>query len=272
MHQGRVLIIAGSDSGGGAGIQADTKTVTALGGYAATAVTAITVQDTLGVHGVEPVSNTALKQQIDVVLDDIGADCLKIGMIGSQEAGEIISEALERHPTIPVVLDPVLVATSGDALGDDSVAALLKDRLLSMASVVTPNVPELEALAGRTVTSEGDLEDAARVLIASGARAVLAKGGHLDGEEVVDLLVTEETVHRFTHPRLKTRHTHGTGCTLASAVATGLAQGMDLAGATDRATRYVEAAIRHAPGFGAGHGPLRHALRMTPDGAFTPIA
>ena len=272
MHQGRVLIIAGSDSGGGAGIQADIKTVTALGGYAATAVTAITVQDTLGVHGVEPVSDAVLMQQIDVVLNDIGADCLKIGMIGSPKAGEIIAEALGRHPAIPVVLDPVLVATSGDALGDDGVAALLKNRLLSLASVVTPNVPELQALAGRSVTSEGALEEAARVLMDSGAKAVLAKGGHLDGEEVVDLLVTEDNVHRFAHERLMTRHTHGTGCTLASAVATGLAQGMGLTEATDRATRYVEAAIRHAPGFGAGHGPLRHALQMDAGGTFTPIA
>ncbi|MEM0929655.1 MAG: bifunctional hydroxymethylpyrimidine kinase/phosphomethylpyrimidine kinase [Pseudomonadota bacterium] len=268
----RVLIIAGSDSGGGAGIQADIKTVTALGGFAATAVTAITVQDTRGVHAVEAVADDIIRQQIDVVIGDIGTDCIKIGMIGSRGAGEVIVAALRRHPGVPVVLDPVLVATSGDALGDTGVADLLKTELLPLASVVTPNVPELEALTGVPIANERALAAGAEALIRSGARAVLAKGGHLEGPTITDLLVTEDEAVRIEHERLETRHTHGTGCTLASAVAAGLAQGMDLAAATERATRYVEAAIRYAPGLGKGHGPLCHALRSDEDGSFRPIA
>ncbi|MEO1042491.1 MAG: bifunctional hydroxymethylpyrimidine kinase/phosphomethylpyrimidine kinase [Pseudomonadota bacterium] len=272
MSQGRVLIIAGSDSGGGAGIQADIKTVNALGGYAATAVTAITVQDTKGVHAVAAVPDDIIRQQIDVVLADIGADCIKIGMIGSLGAGEVIVQALANAPDIPVVLDPVLVATSGDSLGDSDVAALLKAELLPRAAVVTPNVPELEALSGTAIVDAQGLADAAGVLVTAGARAVLAKGGHLAGTTVTDLLVTEDSAEPFNHQRQKTRHTHGTGCTLASAVATGLAQGMDLPAATERAVNYVEAAILHAPGLGAGHGPLCHALTKDETGQFKPIA
>ncbi|MEO1656160.1 MAG: bifunctional hydroxymethylpyrimidine kinase/phosphomethylpyrimidine kinase [Pseudomonadota bacterium] len=272
MTKGRVLIIAGSDSGGGAGIQADIKTVTALGGFAATAVTAITVQDTTGVHAVEPVSDAVVRQQIDVVLEDIGADCIKIGMIGGRRAGEVIADTLRRHAGIPVVLDPVLVATSGDALGDGSVASLIRDDLLSRATVITPNVPEMEVLTGIQVLSEQDLVEGGKALIAAGAQAVLAKGGHLEGATLIDYLITDQDVRAFSHDRLDTRHTHGTGCTLASAVATGLAQGMALEQATERAVRYVEAAIRYAPGFGAGHGPLRHALTDDGAGGFKPIS
>ncbi|MEM7739649.1 MAG: bifunctional hydroxymethylpyrimidine kinase/phosphomethylpyrimidine kinase [Pseudomonadota bacterium] len=272
MTQGRVLIIAGSDSGGGAGIQADIKTVTALGGYAATAVTAITVQDTNGVHAVDAVSDDTIRQQIDVVIGDIGADCIKIGMIGTRRAGEAIARALKGWPSIPVVLDPVLVATSGDSLGDSDVADLLKAKLIPRAAVVSPNVPELEALSGETITNEAGLANAARALLKAGAHAVLAKGGHLAGPTVTDFLITAAETVPFTHERLDTRHTHGTGCTLASAVAAGLAQGMDLYDATERAIHYVEAAIRFAPGFGTGHGPLCHALTRDGSNTFKPIS
>ena len=261
---GRVLIVAGSDSGGGAGIQADLKTCTALGAYAATAVTAVTVQDTRAVHAVHAVPPDVIAAQIRVVLDDLGADVVKLGMIGSEAAGEAILSALPDD--VPLVLDPVLVATSGDALGDGAVAALLRERLVPRAAVVTPNAPELAALTGEHVADEMSLKRAAEALLAHGAGAVLAKGGHLTSETVVDLLVTEGGTTRLAHPRLDTRSTHGTGCTLASAVAASLAQGLPLDAAARRAVAYVAAAIASAPDLGRGHGPLNHALAEGPDG------
>jgi hydroxymethylpyrimidine/phosphomethylpyrimidine kinase len=268
--KGRVLIIAGSDSGGGAGLQADIKTVTALGGFAMTAVTALTVQDTKAVHEVIPVEPDIIRRQIETVLADLGADAVKIGMIGTVAAGRAILEGLEGFSG-PIVLDPVLVATSGDRLGDDSVARWLADQMLPRATVVTPNVPELAALSGKLVGTEAEMVTAAHALAGHAGAAVLAKGGHLETEEIVDLLVTEggEPV-AIRHERLASRHTHGTGCTLASAVATGLAQRLDLEAACRRAVDYVTAAIRHAPGFGGGHGPLNHALRAGAQG-FVPI-
>ncbi|NNU17333.1 bifunctional hydroxymethylpyrimidine kinase/phosphomethylpyrimidine kinase [Parvularcula sp. ZS-1/3] len=254
--KGRVLIIAGSDSGGGAGIQADIKTVTALGGYAATAVTAITVQDTKGVHAVHPVPDEIIREQIRVVLEDIGADCIKIGMIGSAGSGRAILNALKPWPDIPLVLDPVLVATSGDSLGDSDVAELLRTEFLGRASVVTPNLPELEALTGQNAMQ--DPVGAARSLIGMGAKAVLAKGGHGEGDLLLDQLVTAEQVYRYENPRIETRHTHGTGCSLASALATGIAQGLTLPEACERAVAAVHAAIAAAPGLGQGHGPIGH--------------
>nr|WP_246408850.1 bifunctional hydroxymethylpyrimidine kinase/phosphomethylpyrimidine kinase [Parvularcula dongshanensis] len=258
------MIVAGSDSGGGAGIQADIKTCTALGAYAATAVTAITVQDTRAVHAVHPVPPDVIAAQIRVVLDDIGADCIKIGMIGSAGAGEAILSALPDG--VPVVLDPVLVATSGDALGDGEVAALIRDRLIPRSAVVTPNLPELAALSGLTVDDEPAMRRAAQALLASGAGAVLAKGGHMDGDEVVDLLLGQSDETAIRHPRLASNDTHGTGCTLASALAASVAQGLPLETAARRAVAYTAAAIEHAPGLGRGHGPLNHALRETPEG------
>ena len=268
--KGRVLIIAGSDSGGGAGIQADIKTVTALGGYAATAVTAITVQDTSGVHGVHPVSNDAIADQIGVVLDDIGADAIKIGMIGTKGAGDAILSALEPWPDIPLVLDPVLVATSGHALGDDEVAALIREKFLERTTILTPNVPEAAALSGRPVENEDDLAEACAELQKLGARGIMAKAGHFTGDPVTDFYVEGSEVHPFPHRRLDSTNTHGTGCTLASAIAAGLAQGMAAPEACRRAVAYVVAAIEHAPGLGKGHGPLNHALRERPDGSYDP--
>ena len=266
---GRVLIVAGSDSGGGAGLQADLKTCTALGAYAMTAVTAITVQDTERVHAVHPVPPGVIAHQMRVVLADIGADAVKLGMIGTRAAGEAVLSALPEG--VPLVLDPVLIATSGDALGDGEVARLIRDRLVPRAAVVTPNAPELSALTGLAVTDETSMRTAAEALLAAGAGAVLAKGGHLPGETVTDLLVTAEGAARIAHPRLATTSTHGTGCTLASALAASLAQGMTLEAAARRAVAYTAAAIEYAPGLGGGHGPLNHAL-VEGHGAFVPVA
>lgn len=257
----RVLIIAGSDSGGGAGIQADIKTVTMLGGYAMTAVTAVTVQNTLGVSAIHPVPPGIVSAQIRAVLDDIGADCIKIGMLGDAETIVAVAQALD-GVTVPILVDPVMVAKGGAALlAPDAVEALVR-LLLPKARLVTPNVPELEALVGSEIADEADLLLAAQELLGLGPAAVLAKGGHLEGDTVVDWLVTHNAQQRFESPRLETRHTHGTGCTLASAVATGLAAGLPLAEAVAKARAYVQAALRAAPGLGAGHGPLGHNFAL----------
>lgn len=253
----RVLIVAGSDSGGGAGIQADIKTVTMLGGYAATAVTAITVQNTLGVSKIVPVAPDIVVAQMRAVLDDIGADVIKLGMLGDAATIAAVAEVL-RDLRVPVVLDPVMVAKGGAALlEDDAVEAMLR-LLVPLATVVTPNTPELAALTQSEIDDEGDVVLAAQELLDAGARAVLAKGGHLPGDTIADWLVTPNLQQRFTSPRIDTLHTHGTGCTLASALATLMAQGQALPEAVAAARDYVDAAIRAAPGFGAGHGPLRH--------------
>jgi hydroxymethylpyrimidine/phosphomethylpyrimidine kinase len=263
--KGRVLIVAGSDSGGGAGIQADIKTVTALGGYAATAVTALTAQDTTGVHGVFPVPVDFIRQQMQVVLGDIGADCIKTGMLHSAEVIEAVTDVIETHGAgIPLVVDPVMVAKGGAALLDPDATATLKSRILKAATVITPNLPEAEALTGLTIGSLDDMKRAATVLLALGARAVVLKGGHLPGAELHDVLATADGFEVFSAPRLDTTQTHGTGCTLASALATGLAQGMALRDSLARAQAYVHEAIRNAPGFGAGHGPIDHGHTVRP--------
>jgi len=257
--QGRVLIIAGSDSGGGAGIQADIKTVTALGGYAMTAITALTAQNTLGVEAIHDVPADFVSRQIRMVLDDIGADVIKIGMLGNARVIEAVAEALgEWAVGIPVVLDPVMVAKGGAALLENSAEAALRDRLVGKAALLTPNVPEAEALTGEGISGPDDLERLGRQLLDMGAGAVLMKGGHMAGETLTDVLVTPAGVERYSAPRIDTPHTHGTGCTMASACATGLAQGLDLAAAVGRAHAYVAEAIRTAPGYGHGHGPLNH--------------
>ncbi|HNS87062.1 MAG TPA: bifunctional hydroxymethylpyrimidine kinase/phosphomethylpyrimidine kinase [Parvularculaceae bacterium] len=264
--QGRVLTIAGSDPSGGAGVQADIKTVTALGGYAAAAITALTVQNTKGVTGVHPVAPDVIRAQIIAVLEDIGADAIKIGMIGERAAGVAIADALvEFAATIPVILDPVLVATSGDALAGDDMPALLLERLVPIAAVVTPNAEEAAVLAGFDVASSLELVAAGQALIRRGATAALVKGGHLDGDDIEDALVTLDGARLFRHPRIETTSTHGTGCALASAVATGLAQGAPLAAAVKRAIDYVHEAIKTAPGFGQGAGPLNHAWPLERD-------
>lgn len=264
--KGRVLICAGSDSGGGAGIQADIKAVTALGGFAMTAITALTAQDTLGVHGVMGVPPDFIRRQIAVVLDDLGADALKTGMLHDSPTIEAVCDELAaRAPGLPLVVDPVMVAKGGARLLAADAVETLKRRLLPLAAILTPNLPEAEVLAGMEIASEAEMRHAAEALLTLGVPAVLLKGGHLPGPIVVDLLATPEGVTRFEDPRVETRHTHGTGCTLASAIATGLAQGMALEAAVARARRYVRAALRAAPGFGRGHGPLGHAVTCDPD-------
>jgi hydroxymethylpyrimidine/phosphomethylpyrimidine kinase len=262
MH-GRVLIIAGSDSGGGAGIQADIKTVTALGAYAATAITALTAQNTLGVHGVMAVPAEFIRRQIEVVMSDIGADVVKIGMLGDAATIEIVSDALAAYaPDVPVVLDPVMVAKGGQALLASEAVETLRRLLLPRAAVITPNLPEADALVGGPIGTEAQMRAAAVALLALGAPAVLLKGGHLASDTVTDMLATAAGIEAFASPRIETRHTHGTGCTTASAVAAGLAQGLSLRDSVIRARAYVRAAILSAPGFGAGHGPLNHAVPL----------
>ncbi|MEH3106129.1 MAG: bifunctional hydroxymethylpyrimidine kinase/phosphomethylpyrimidine kinase [Sphingomonas fennica] len=262
----RILIVAGSDSGGGAGIQADIKTVTMLGGHAMTAVTAITVQNTLGVTGVLPVPPETIVAQIDAVWDDIGVDAVKIGMIGTAAAARAVAAALAARPPVPVVVDPVMVATSGATLADDGTVAAL-EALIATATIVTPNAPELAVLTGGPIADEGALRAAAGRLAARTGRAVLAKGGHLPGDTVIDLLITPEGETRWEAARIVTRHSHGTGCTLASAVATGLGGGLTAAAAVARARRYVRATLTAAPGLGRGHGPMGHGLGRAWDGS-----
>ena len=267
---GRVLIVAGSDSGGGAGIQADIKTVTALGGYAMTAVTALTAQNTRGVFSIHEVPADFVAEQMRVVLSDIGADCVKVGMLHTPDVIEAVCEVLEAEARaggrrVPVVVDPVMVAKGGESLLAPEAMASLKARMIPLADVLMPNVAEAEALTGLKVGGPDDAGPMARKLAASGT--VLLKGGHLPGETVIDILAVDgEIVEVFESPRIDTPHTHGTGCTLASATATGLAQGMAVRDAVARARRYVHQAILTAPGLGHGHGPLNHAHTVTPFG------
>jgi hydroxymethylpyrimidine/phosphomethylpyrimidine kinase len=260
--RGRVLVIAGSDSGGGAGIQADLKTITALGGYAATAITAITAQNTLGVHRVHPLPVDLVDAQARAVLEDIGADAIKIGMLGGAEMVEMVARLLADYRDIPVVLDPVMTAKGGEMLLEDRGADALRASLIPCAALLTPNAPEAAALTGLGVTTTDDLRRAGSHLLGLGAVAALMKGGHIEGDTVIDLLITRDGETIFESPRVASRHTHGTGCTLASACAVGVAQGLALDEAVTRAHAYTAEAIRRAPGFGAGHGPLDHAWAM----------
>lgn len=258
--QGRVLVIAGSDSGGGAGIQADIKTITALGGYAATAITAVTVQNTKGVSAVHPVPADVAAQQMRAVLSDIGADVIKIGMLNDIDMIDAVAAVLEHDAAgIPIVLDPVMIAKGGHSLLASHAVEKLKQRLIPQAAVLTPNVPEAEALTGVQITDATAMETAAHRLAEQGARVVVLKGGHMTGESVTDVLLDEHgKAETFSSPRIDTPHTHGTGCTLASAIAVSLAQGLSVRDAVIRARAYVRRAIETAPGFGSGHGPLNH--------------
>jgi hydroxymethylpyrimidine/phosphomethylpyrimidine kinase len=257
----RVLVVAGSDSGGGAGIQADIKTITMLGGFAMTAITALTAQNTLGVEEVLAVEPRFVALQMKVVLTDIGADAIKTGMLGSARVVEAVADVCESLAFgVPLIVDPVMVAKGGARLLDKGGHDALVLRLLPLASLLTPNVPEAEILTGMTITTPRDLERAADALLALGPSAVLMKGGHLEGETVVDVLRTADGAeHRFESPRLGSRSTHGTGCTLASGIAAGVAEGLTLQGAVARARAYVVKGIEHAPGLGRGHGPLEFA-------------
>jgi hydroxymethylpyrimidine/phosphomethylpyrimidine kinase len=255
---GRVLIIAGSDSGGGAGVQADIKTVTMLGGYAATAITAVTVQNTLGVSAIQALPSALVAAQARAVLDDIGADAIKVGMLGDAAMVEVVAAILDGAGPVPAVVDPVMIAKGGAALLQAEAVSALRLLMIPRAALLTPNAPEAAVLTGLAVETTEDMRRAGDVLLSQGAAAVLMKGGHVPGDRVIDILMTPAGETRFEGPRIDTRHTHGTGCTLASACATGLAQGLMLGDAVARAWRYTAEAIRQAPGLGGGHGPLWH--------------
>ncbi|BBF69450.1 bifunctional hydroxymethylpyrimidine kinase/phosphomethylpyrimidine kinase [Sphingomonas bisphenolicum] len=269
MKPGRILIIAGSDSGGGAGIQADIKTVTMLGGHAMTAITALTAQNTLGVQGVHPVPTAMVLAQIESCISDIGVDAVKIGMIGSAQTAAAVAALLAQLDGVPIVFDPVMVATSGSLLADEATVVAF-DSLMQVASVITPNVPELEALTGMAIGDIGGLEAAGQALRDRTGAVIFAKGGHLpqqaddDRPLIHDLLIDEDMVADYAVARIETRNSHGTGCTLASAIATGLGGGLSLADAADRAEAFVAAVLAAAPGLGQGHGPMGHALGLTP--------
>jgi hydroxymethylpyrimidine/phosphomethylpyrimidine kinase len=263
----RVLSIAGSDSGGGAGIQADLKTFSALGCYGMTAITALTAQNTVGVAGIHAVPPAFLKAQLCAVLDDIGVDAIKIGMLHAPEIVEVVAWAIDHYRIAHVVLDPVMVATSGDRLIEEATVDVLRRELFPRASVITPNLDEAALLLGRPLTGESDLDQAAADLLAQGARAVLLKGGHLPGDQVVDLLATPaQPWLRLRTARIASRNVHGTGCTLSSAIAAYLARGLALAQAVERARAYILVAIRSGAEVqtGRGHGPLCHGHAPVP--------
>jgi len=255
----RLLVIAGSDSGGGAGLQADIKTASALGVYAMSAVTAVTAQDTVAVRTIYPMPASLVREQIACCLADIGADAIKIGMVGSADVAAAIADILARDArAIPIVLDPVLVSTSGAAFLDVRGMAVLREELVPLATLLTPNIPETEALAAMPTSNGEQIVAAARALRALGAEAVLVKGGHASHAMIEDRLIWKGGVEVFAFPRIATRHTHGTGCTLATAIACGLAEGHSLPLAVGRAREFVQTAIESAPGLGHGHGPLNH--------------
>lgn len=256
------LTIAGSDSGGGAGIQADLKTFSALGVYGASVITAITAQNTVGVRAIHDVPAEIVAAQIDAVLEDIPIRAVKIGMLSSVEIIRIVADRLRAHRVANIVLDTVMIAKSGDALLLDTAVEALIEHLLPLATVITPNLPEAARLLGRDTVIDPVV--AAHDLLKLGANAVLLKGGHAEGAILEDLLLLpmQDAPYRFQHPRLRTTHTHGTGCTLSSAVAAGLAQGLPLSVATERAISWLHSAITHAQPLGAGHGPVHHFWQL----------
>ena len=263
----RVLSIAGSDSGGGAGIQADLKTFAALGCYGMTAITALTAQNTRGVRAIHGVPPQMLRDQIDAVLEDIGAHAVKIGMLHAPEIVQTVAEAIDRHALHKVVLDPVMVATSGAVLIDNPAIVMLVRELFPRALVITPNLDEASLLVGRPLASESDMEAAAQEMLVMGANAVLLKGGHLSGDLVCDLLLKKDGAAFWMRaPRIHTHHTHGTGCTLSSAIAAHLALGATLLEAVQAARAFVRAALKAGSEVrtGAGSGPLNHGHAPVP--------
>lgn len=249
------LTIAGSDSGGGAGIQADLRTFQAHGVFGTCAITAVTAQNTLGVRGVQVLNASIVVSQIEAVADDFAVAATKIGMLANADIIRVVAAALGRYHLGPIVIDPVMVAKGGDSLLADDAVAALRDVLLPRATLITPNIPEAEALTGLRITTVGHMREAAAALLASGAQAVVVKGGHLDGP-AVDVYADAFGVEELSAPRIDTSHTHGTGCTFSSAVAARLALGDPLKSAVRKAKAYVRTAIERAPRLGHGHGPL----------------
>ncbi len=258
------LTIAGSDSGGAAGIQADLKTFHQFGVYGTSAITAVTAQNTLGVSAWQALPAALVAKQIDAVAEDLRPAAIKTGMLGSREIVETVAERIARHRLTTYVLDPVMVATSGDRLLDRDAEKLIARRLAPLALLVTPNLNEAEILVDAEVRTPDQMERAARALVAMGARAALVKGGHLTGATLVDVLVHDDSARRFTHERIDTTSTHGTGCTLSAAVTAGLALGRPLEQAVTDALDFVHRAIAAAPGLGRGHGPLNHFVPAPP--------
>ena len=255
------LTIAGSDSGGGAGIQADLKTFAAHGVFGTSALTAVTAQNTRGVVCWQALPADLVTAQIEAVAGDLGADAVKIGMLATAAIVEAVAAAIRALDLPQVVVDPVMIAKGGDRLIDADAVAAMRSELLPNAHVVTPNVPEAEVLAGMPVRSLDDMRQAGERILRSGPRVVLVKGGHLDGPDSIDIACMESGTFEIRRPRIETRHTHGTGCTLSSAIAANLALGLPDREAMEAARKYLDGAIRHAPGLGAGHGPLNHFWR-----------
>jgi hydroxymethylpyrimidine/phosphomethylpyrimidine kinase len=271
MHPKKVLTIAGSDSGGGAGIQADLKTFSALGCFGMSAITAITAQNTLGVTAVQDISLDVIEKQIDAVMLDIGVDAVKTGMLSSPDIVRLIEKCINKYQIKNLIVDPVLMATSGASLGGNETAAAIKELLFPHALIITPNLIEASILLGRQVTHHEQMYESTQELLKMGAKAVLLKGGHLEGEDkLLDLLSIRQgssvTHHEFWHPKIKTIHTHGTGCTLASAIACGIAQGKTLHDAVKESIQFVQDGIIHGAflEIGAGPGPLWHFHAMYP--------
>ncbi len=261
MYKGRVLVIAGSDSGGGAGIQADIKTITMLGGYATTAITVLTAQNTKGVFGTFEISPEFIQSQIELVLSDIGADAIKIGMLHNVATMRAVAASLEKFPQIPVIVDPVMVSTSGNPLIDSEKSVEnLKSEIISKAELVTPNIPEAEVLSGIKIASLADMQVAAQKIYNLGAANVLLKGGHASGDKVYDVLLTKNSQEVFESARIHTKNTHGTGCTLSSAIACFIAMGADITEAIIQSRKYLYRAIEHADelSIGRGNGPVNH--------------
>jgi hydroxymethylpyrimidine/phosphomethylpyrimidine kinase len=258
------LTIAGSDSGGGAGIQADIRTFHAFGVFGTTAITAITAQNTLGVRGVHAIPADMVRAQILAVADDLPPAAFKTGMLATRELVGVVADTIVESSLPNYVLDPVMVASSGDRLLDADAERAVVERLLPLATLVTPNLGEAAVLIGEPAAGTAAMEAAARRLVAMGARAALVKGGHMAGDEVVDILFDGNRAHAWTRPKLATRSTHGTGCTLSAAVVAGLALGRSLPDAVDDALDFVHRAIESAPALGAGHGPLNHFIEPRP--------
>jgi hydroxymethylpyrimidine/phosphomethylpyrimidine kinase len=252
------LTIAGSDSGGGAGIQADLKTFAAHGVYGTSAITAVTAQNTRGVRAWQAVATDLVVAQIDMVMEDIGAEAVKIGMLATADIVRAVARSLSGYGLRHVVVDPVMIAKGGDRLLDEDAVEALRTALLPLAHVVTPNIPEAEALSGRTIQSPDDVRAAARRILEFGPLVVLVKGGHGTGPQSIDVGCTSDSTFEIHGPRIDSRNTHGTGCTLSSAIAANLAKGIAVEQAIREARRYLEGAIRHAPDIGGGHGPLEH--------------
>ena len=272
----RVLTIAGSDSGGGAGIQADIKTISAMGCFATSAITAVTAQNTIGVQAIHPIPADILARQIDSVLSDIGADAIKIGMLHSTEAVCLVAEKLKHYGIRNVVLDPVMVSTSGHRLIEEKAIEVIKEKLLPLARVVTPNLPEAEILIGRKISGECEFREVARQLGESYGVSVLLKAGHLSVETLTDYLYNSEdkSFTLLSSGRVNTRNTHGTGCTLSSALAAALAKGEGLTTAAQSAKRYLTEALIAGAEYeiGHGHGPVNHIISMIRPSALTNIS